>query len=48
MISSAILQVLNAAMLLYWPMPNVLYVEGHALDHFAEGLWALNSASTPK
>jgi hypothetical protein len=38
--SSALLQVLNAAML-YWPMPNVLYVEGHALDRFAEGLWAL-------
>ena len=34
------LQVLNAAML-YWPMPNVLYVEGYALDRFAEGLWAL-------
>ncbi|XP_065855212.1 uncharacterized protein [Euphorbia lathyris] len=32
--------VLNAAML-YWPMPNVLYVEGYALDRFAEGLWAL-------
>ncbi|KAL9233072.1 hypothetical protein vseg_008111 [Gypsophila vaccaria] len=32
--------VLNAAML-YWPMPNVLYVEGYALDKFAEGLWAL-------
>ncbi|KAI8538947.1 hypothetical protein RHMOL_Rhmol09G0143000 [Rhododendron molle] len=32
--------VLNAAML-YWPMPNVFYVEGHALDPFAEGLWAL-------
>ncbi|GFZ15922.1 cupredoxin superfamily protein [Actinidia rufa] len=28
--------VLNAAML-YWPMPNVLYVEGYALDRFAEG-----------
>lgn len=38
--SSALLQVLNAAML-YWPMPNVLYVEGHALDRFAQGLWAL-------
>lgn len=38
--SSALLQVLNAAML-YWPMPNVLYVEGYALDRFAEGLWAL-------
>lgn len=32
--------VLNAAML-YWPMPNVMYVEGYALDRFAEGLWAL-------
>ncbi|KAG0461555.1 hypothetical protein HPP92_021852 [Vanilla planifolia] len=32
--------VLNAAML-YWPMPNILYVEGYALDRFAEGLWAL-------
>lgn len=32
--------VLNAAML-YWPMPNVLYVEGYALDRFAEGAWAL-------
>ncbi|KAM7276093.1 hypothetical protein ACFE04_017959 [Oxalis oulophora] len=32
--------VLNAAML-YWPMPNVLYVEGYALDQFAQGLWAL-------
>lgn len=32
--------VLNAAML-YWPMPNILYVEGYALDQFAEGLWAL-------
>lgn len=33
-------QVLNAAML-YWPMPNVLYVEGYALDRFAEDIWAL-------
>ncbi|XP_043702603.1 uncharacterized lipoprotein syc1174_c-like isoform X3 [Telopea speciosissima] len=32
--------VLNAAML-YWPLPNVLYVEGHALDRFAQGSWAL-------
>ncbi|KAL3835318.1 hypothetical protein ACJIZ3_010054 [Penstemon smallii] len=32
--------VLNAAML-YWPMPNVLYVEGYALDRFSEGLWSL-------
>ncbi|CAO2174482.1 unnamed protein product [Urochloa humidicola] len=32
--------VLNAAML-YWPMPNTLYVEGYALDRFAEGSWAL-------
>lgn len=35
--------VLNAAML-YWPMPNTLYVEGFALDRFAEGLWALQPA----
>ncbi|KAK6123649.1 hypothetical protein DH2020_042603 [Rehmannia glutinosa] len=27
--------------MLYWPMPNVLYVEGYALDRFAEGHWAL-------
>ncbi|GMI99794.1 hypothetical protein HRI_003648700 [Hibiscus trionum] len=32
--------VLNAAML-YWPMSNVMYVEGYALDRFAQGLWAL-------
>uniref|UniRef100_A0ACD5VA92 Uncharacterized protein n=1 Tax=Avena sativa TaxID=4498 RepID=A0ACD5VA92_AVESA len=32
--------VLNAAMM-YWPMPNTLYVEGYALDRFAEGAWAL-------
>ncbi|KAL8229975.1 hypothetical protein R6Q57_014875 [Mikania cordata] len=32
--------VLNAAML-YWPMSNVLYVEGYALDRFAESVWAL-------
>ncbi|KAJ6795718.1 putative uncharacterized lipoprotein [Iris pallida] len=32
--------VLNAAML-YWPVPNTLYVEGYALDRFAEGSWAL-------
>ncbi|XP_068643605.1 uncharacterized protein [Aristolochia californica] len=32
--------VLNAAML-YWPMPNTLYIEGYALDRFAEGSWAL-------
>ncbi|CAN1345001.1 Uncharacterized lipoprotein syc1174_c [Linum perenne] len=32
--------VLNAAMM-YWPMPNVLYVEGYALDRFAEGMWGL-------
>ncbi|RVW16921.1 putative lipoprotein [Vitis vinifera] len=33
-------EVLNAAMLC-WPVPNVLYVVGYALDRFAEGLWAL-------
>nr|DAD32011.1 TPA_asm: hypothetical protein HUJ06_010862 [Nelumbo nucifera] len=27
--------------MLYWPMSNVLYVEGYALDRFAEGSWAL-------
>lgn len=27
--------------MLYWPMPNVLYFEGYALDRFAEGTWAL-------
>ncbi|MCO5597771.1 hypothetical protein L7F22_051853 [Adiantum nelumboides] len=32
--------VLNAAMM-YWPLPNVLYVEGYALDRFAEGNWGL-------
>ncbi|XVE74721.1 hypothetical protein DITRI_Ditri12bG0040300 [Diplodiscus trichospermus] len=32
--------VLNGAML-YWPMPNVMYVEGYALDQFAQGLWAM-------
>lgn len=40
LVNSQYLQVLNAAML-YWPMSNVLYVEGYALDRFAEGLWAL-------
>ncbi|KAH6770494.1 hypothetical protein C2S52_015297 [Perilla frutescens var. hirtella] len=39
--------VLNAAML-YWPMPNVLYVEGYALDRFAEGLWALEAVHQNK
>ncbi|KAH6832221.1 hypothetical protein C2S53_005570 [Perilla frutescens var. hirtella] len=39
--------VLNAAML-YWPMPNVLYVEGYALDRFAEGLWALETVHQNK
>jgi hypothetical protein len=33
-------QVLNGAML-YWPMDNTLYVEGYALDRFAEGAWGL-------
>ncbi|XP_019074760.1 uncharacterized protein LOC100854142 [Vitis vinifera] len=27
--------------MLCWPVPNVLYVVGYALDRFAEGLWAL-------
>ncbi|URR35801.1 DUF3326 domain-containing protein [Thermosynechococcus sp. HN-54] len=32
--------VLNGAML-YWPLPNVWYVEGYALDEFAVGRWGL-------
>lgn len=32
--------VLNGASL-YWPMPNVAYVEGYGLDQFAAGRWAL-------
>ena len=32
--------VLNGAMM-YWPMSNVLYVEGYALDEFAAGRLAL-------
>lgn len=32
--------VLNGAML-HWPMASTLYVEGYALDRFAEGYWGL-------
>ncbi|KAL2631221.1 hypothetical protein R1flu_015907 [Riccia fluitans] len=32
--------VLNGAML-YWAIPNALYVEGYALDQFAKGSWGL-------
>lgn len=32
--------VLNGAQL-YWPLSNVLYVEGYGLDQFAAGRWAL-------
>ncbi|MEB3277427.1 MAG: DUF3326 domain-containing protein [Lyngbya sp.] len=32
--------VLNGAQL-YWPMSNVFYVEGYALDQFAKGSWGL-------
>lgn len=32
--------VLNGAQL-YWPLPNVWYVEGHGLDQFAAGNWGL-------
>ncbi|NJN87579.1 MAG: DUF3326 domain-containing protein [Leptolyngbyaceae cyanobacterium SL_7_1] len=32
--------VLNGAQL-YWSLPNVLYVEGYALDQFAAGNWGL-------
>lgn len=34
--------VLNGAML-YWPLANVWYVEGYALDQFAAGEWGLRS-----
>lgn len=27
--------------MLYWPLPNTLYVEGFGLDAFARGEWAL-------
>ena len=32
--------VMNGAQL-YWPLPNVLYVEGYGLDQFAAGKWGL-------
>lgn len=32
--------VLNGAQL-YWPLPNVFYVEGYGLDRFAAGEWGL-------
>lgn len=32
--------VMNGAQL-YWPLPNVLYVEGYGLDQFAAGVWGL-------
>jgi len=32
--------VLNGASL-YWPLPNVFYVEGYGLDQFAAGQWGL-------
>ncbi|NEQ23330.1 MAG: DUF3326 domain-containing protein [Microcoleus sp. SIO2G3] len=32
--------VMNGAQL-YWPLPNVLYVEGYGLDQFAAGRWGL-------
>jgi hypothetical protein len=39
--------VLNGAML-YWPIPNALYVEGYALDRFCEGFWGLEPRSRPQ
>lgn len=33
--------VLNGAQL-YWPIPNVYYVEGYGLDQFAAGQWGLH------
>lgn len=32
--------VMNGAQL-YWPSPNILYVEGYGLDQFAAGAWGL-------
>ncbi|BAZ03965.1 DUF3326 domain-containing protein [Calothrix sp. NIES-3974] len=32
--------VMNGAMM-YWPIPNTLYVEGYGLDRFASGNWGL-------
>jgi len=37
--------VMNGAML-YWPVPNVLYVEGYALDEFAAGHLSLQPPGT--
>ncbi len=34
--------VMNGAQM-YWPLPNVLYVEGYALDRFAAGEWGLQT-----
>jgi hypothetical protein len=39
--------VLNGASL-YWQLPNVHYVEGFALDRFAEGNWALRPIHSNK
>ena len=33
--------VLNGAML-YWNLPNTLYVEGYGIDQFCQGNWGLN------
>jgi hypothetical protein len=38
--------VLNGAQL-YWPMDNVLYVEGYGLDQFAAGDWDLQPVGQP-
>ncbi len=39
--------VLNGAML-YWNLPNALYVEGYGIDKFAAGCWGLQSVHQNK
>lgn len=40
-------QVMNGAML-FWPIPNALYVEGYSLDRFAAGEWGLQAVHSNK
>ncbi|MEM9137942.1 MAG: DUF3326 domain-containing protein, partial [Cyanobacteria bacterium P01_F01_bin.42] len=39
--------VLNGAQM-YWPLENVLYVEGYGLDQFAAGAWDLQPVLSNK
>ncbi|KAL9265339.1 putative lipoprotein [Drosera capensis] len=34
--------------MMYWPIENVMYVEGYALDQFAEGSWSLQTVHQNK